>query len=260
MGARVWLNIDLGETPDEPEALYACAHVANVACGGHAGDESSMRRAALLCALHGAALGAHPSYPDREGFGRRPMRIAPAELRRSVREQCARLATIAGAGAGAGRGSGRAPRDEIGRTPAGIDAGAGASIAFVKPHGALYHAAHDDAATAEALVLGAIEGLGAGLTIVGPPRGALAEAAARAGVAFAREGFADRATRADGTLVPRGEPGALVLDPAAAADRARALAASGEVDTICVHGDTPGAVDLARAVRAALDSLSGADR
>jgi UPF0271 protein len=237
MGARVWLNIDLGEMPEEPEALYACAHVANVACGGHAGDESSMRRAVELCAIHGAALGAHPSYPDREGFGRRPMAIAPDELRRSVREQCAHVASIAGAGAAAG-----------------------AFIAFVKPHGALYHAAHGDAATAEALVLGAIEGLGAGLTIVGPPRGALAEAAARAGVAFAREGFADRATRADGTLVPRGEPGALVLDPQAAADRARALAASGEVDTICVHGDTPGAVALARAVRAALDSLAGAGR
>jgi 5-oxoprolinase (ATP-hydrolysing) subunit A len=250
MPARVWLNVDLGELPDEPEPLYACAHVANVACGGHAGDESSMRRAVDLCAIHGAALGAHPSYPDREGFGRRRLAIGMDALRRSVGEQCARLASIAQE--------------------------AGASIAFVKPHGALYHAAHDDRATAEAIVLGAMDGLGtrvgpaARLTIIGPPGGALesivsllsisiaTSAAPRPNLAFAREGFADRATRPDGTLVPRGEPGALVLDPAAAATRADALVAAGGIDTICVHGDTPGAVAVASAVRAVLDSRAGA--
>ncbi len=232
MASRVWLNVDLGELPDEPEDLYSCAHVANVACGGHAGDEASMRRAVVLCALHGAALGAHPSYPDREGFGRRRVTIAPGDLRESVGQQCARLAAVARA--------------------------AGASIDFVKPHGALYHVARDDEATAEALVLGAREALGEHVTIIGPPRGALLSAAARAGLAFAREGFADRATRDDGTLVPRGEPGALVVDPGAAAARARAMAAAGAIDTICVHGDTPGAVAVARAVRAALDALGGA--
>ena len=125
----------------------------------------------------------------------------------------------------------------------------------MKPHGALYHVAHEDEATAEALVLGAREALGARVTVVGPPGGALARATARAAMAFAREGFADRATREDGTLVPRGEPGALVLDPGAAAARARAIVATGEVDTICVHGDTPGAVAVARAVRAVLDAI-----
>lgn len=259
MARRVWLNVDLGELPGEPEALYACANVANIACGGHAGDESSMRRAVELCALHGAAVGAHPSYPDREGFGRRRTSIAPDDLRRSVAEQCARLAAIARA--------------------------SGASIAFVKPHGALYHTARNDQATAEAIVLGVQDGLGlrdgpgarlgpqdfggadvgvlsapGRVTIVGPASGELARATARSTLAFAREGFADRAAREDGTLVPRSEPGAFLLDPVAAADLAERLAAAGGVDTICVHGDTPGAVAIARAVRDRLDSLAGARR
>jgi 5-oxoprolinase (ATP-hydrolysing) subunit A len=229
MPARVWLNVDLGELPDEPEELYACANVANVACGGHAGDDPSMRRAIALCSAHGAALGAHPSYPDREGFGRSRMAMAPEVLRRIVGDQCARLEALA--------------------------RGAGAAVAFVKPHGALYHAAHEDEATAEAVVLGARQALG-DVTVIGPARGALARAAARAALGFAREGFADRATRADGSLVPRSEPGALVLDPPAAAARAAGLVASGGVDTICVHGDTPGAVAVARAVREALDALA----
>jgi UPF0271 protein len=233
MLARVWLNVDLGELPDEPEVLYACAHVANVACGGHAGDDASMRRAIALCAAHGAGLGAHPSYPDREGFGRRRLAMAADDLRRSLGEQCARLGALA--------------RE------------AGARVAFVKPHGALYHDGRDDETTADAIALGAKLALGE-VTIVGPARSALARAAARATLPFAREGFADRATREDGSLVPRGEPGALVLDPSAAAARAASLAAAGEVDTICVHGDTPGAVLVARAVRTALDALAGAGR
>jgi UPF0271 protein len=191
-----------------------------------------MQRAVALCVAHGAAVGAHPSYPDREGFGRRPMTLAPDALRRIVGEQCARLAAIA--------------RE------------AGVAIGFMKPHGALYHQALADEATAEAIVVAAQVALGARVTVVGA--GALARAAARASMPFAREGFADRASRADGTLVPRGEPGAMLLDPAAAAARALALAGGGDIETICVHGDTPGAVAVARAVRAALDSLRGAER
>jgi UPF0271 protein len=114
--------------------------------------------------------------------------------------------------------------------------------------------AKDDAATAEAIVLGAQEVLGL-VTVIGPPEGALARAAAGAKLGYAREGFADRAIREDGTLVPRSDPGALVLDPAAAAARARELATGGGIDTVCVHGDTPGAVAIATAVRAALDAL-----
>lgn len=223
------LDIDLGELPDEPEALYACAHLANVACGGHAGDEASMRRSVALCIAHGTRVGAHPSYPDRAGFGRRAMEMAPADLRASVMEQCARL------------------RDVARET--------GAALAFVKAHGALYHAAREDADVAGALLGGAIDALGSAITVVGPPAGALLVAATRAGVRYAREGFADRGMRPDGTLVPRGEPGALVTDPAEAARRARDLAATGGFDAICCHGDTPGAVHIARAVRDALDAF-----
>jgi UPF0271 protein len=223
----VLLNIDLGELPDEDEELYRQAHLASVACGGHAGDEASMRRAVGLCVRHGTQLGAHPSYPDREGFGRRPMTMAAAALRSSVSAQCARLAQIA-------RALGAAPR-------------------FVKAHGALYHAARDDAAVAAALLEGALDALGRDVTFVGPPEGALAEAVAAAGLARSREGFADRGVRADGTLVPRGEPGAMILEPSVAAARAVAIAASGAADTVCVHGDSPGAVAIARAVRTALD-------
>lgn len=226
------LDIDLGELPEEPEALYACAHLANVACGGHAGDDASMRRAVALCIAHGTLVGAHPSYPDRAGFGRQPMVMGPADLRVRVAEQCARLRDVA--------------RE------------AGMVLAYVKAHGALYHAARTDADVAGALLRGAMDALGSAITIVGPPAGELLAAADRAGVQYAREGFADRATTADGTLVPRGEPGALVTDPAAAARRALELAAAGGFDAICCHGDTPGAVAIARAVRDALDARGAA--
>jgi UPF0271 protein len=157
------------------------------------------------------------------------MRVKPTELRTIVAAQCARLLANARA--------------------------QGVTVAYVKPHGALYHAAHADAQVARAVVEGAIETLGTGVTIIGPAGGALADAAANAHLPLAREGFADRAMMADGTLVPRNRPGALIEDPARAAQQARALATSGAVDTVCVHGDTPGAVAIARAVRAALDEL-----
>jgi UPF0271 protein len=229
-GTSVWLNVDLGELPGEPEELFASAHLGHVACGGHAGDDASMRRAVGLCRAHATRLGAHPSYPDREGFGRRAMAMAPGDLQKSVAEQCARLFAIARA--------------------------FGEPVVSVKPHGALYHATRDPA-VADAVVAGALEALGDEVAFVGPAAGALAASAARRGVGYAREGFADRATRADGTLVARDQPGALVLDPAMCAERARSLVAGGGVDTICVHGDTPGAVSIARAVRAALDAMHG---
>jgi UPF0271 protein len=231
VSARVWLNVDLGELPDEPEALYECAHVANVACGGHAGDDASMRQAVDLCLRWGVELGAHPSYPDREGFGRRHVALAPRALCETVKEQCLRLA--------------------------GVAAGRRARVAYLKPHGALYHDANADPAAADAIVRAASEALGPTVTLIGPPRGALAEAAAKAAIAYAREGFADRATRSDGTLVPRTEPGALVTDPAKAAARAADLVAGRAFESLCVHGDTPGAVAIARAVRRVLDSAAG---
>jgi UPF0271 protein len=221
------LNIDLGELPDEPEALYALAHIANVACGGHAGDDHSMARAVALCAAGGTALGMHPSYPDREGFGRRECEMLPAALEATVAEQCGRLVTIARRG--------------------------GVPVAYAKAHGALYHAATRDLVTARALVAGARRAAGDDIIWIGAAGGALARVAADAGLAFAREAFADRATRPDGSLVPRGEPGAVIADEAAAVAQALALARRGDVDTVCLHGDTTGAVALARAVRAALD-------
>jgi UPF0271 protein len=224
----VRLNVDLGELAGESEALYACAHIANVACGGHAGDDASMKRAIELCRAHGTRLGAHPSYPDREGFGRRPLDMSPAALFASVAAQCARLAVLA----------------RKARQP----------IAYMKPHGALYHAADRDSALAEALVAASLQSLGERITVVGPSSGALASAAARAGLGFAREAFADRGERLDGSLVPRSEPGALIVDPASAAARARQLALSLNVETVCIHGDTPRSAALAAAVRNALDA------
>jgi UPF0271 protein len=222
---RPLLNVDGGESDEEPAELYALADVVHVACGGHAGDDASMERVTRACASAGTRIGAHPSYEDREGFGRRAREVAPDVLAASVAAQCTRLATIA--------------------------ARAGVTLASVKPHGALYHAAHADDATARACVEGALRALGT-LPIVGPAGGALERAALAAGTTFQREAFADRGVRADGTLVPRGEPGALVVDPALASARASELAARGDVDTLCIHGDTPDAVTIARAVRNAL--------
>jgi len=221
-----FLNIDAGELPDEPDELYRLAHVLNIACGGHAGDDASMRRVTLACRELGAEAGAHPSYPDRDGFGRRALVLPAPQIERAVAGQCSALRGAA----------------EV----------AGIPVRFVKPHGALYHDANRNAPLADAVVGAAIATLGRGFTLIGPARGELASAAARHGVGFAREGFADRGVHPDGSLIPRSEPGALVTDPEAARARAAELAASGTCDTICVHGDTPNAVAIARAVRAVL--------
>jgi UPF0271 protein len=230
MRRDVFLNIDAGEADDEPPALYALAHAVSIACGAHAGDAASMERVLRACAASGTRAGAHPSFVDREGFGRRAQAVEPAVLARVVASQCAALARIA--------------------------ARLGVTVGHVKPHGALYHVANADLERAGAVVRGAREALGDAVVVLGPPRGALREASARAGLAFAREGFADRATRTDGSLVPRGEPGAVLVDPREVAARARALATSGDFDTLCVHGDSPGAVTLARAVRSELDGAA----
>jgi 5-oxoprolinase (ATP-hydrolysing) subunit A len=222
---RPVLNLDGGEHDDEAEELYALADVVHVACGGHAGDEASMERVTRACLRLGTRIGAHPSYVDREGFGRRARVVAPDVLATTIAEQCARLRAI------------------VERQ--------GASLVSVKPHGALYHAAHADPIIAQACIEGITRALGA-IAVVGPASGALEQAARAAGAAFLREAFADRGVRPDGRLIPRGEPGALVEDETVAAARARELAARNDVDTLCIHADTPGAVAIARAVRAAL--------
>lgn len=222
----ILLNVDAGEHDDEPGALYALAHALNVACGGHAGDAASMARVLSACRAHGVRAGAHPSYPDRAGFGRTTMTIDREALVRSLEAQCAALAQVA---------------REV-----------GVPLVHAKLHGALYHDANRDAALAEACVRAVVGALGPVL-IVGPPSGALSRFCAREGLPYAREGFADRAMREDGTLVPRSEPGALITDPTRAAAQALRLAHAGH-ETICVHGDTAGALEVARAVRAALDT------
>jgi UPF0271 protein len=223
---RPLLNVDGGELDDEPVELYALADVVHVACGGHAGDDASMERVVRACASTGTRVGAHPSYEDREGFGRRPRDVTAEELASSVAAQCERLRAIA--------------------------ARAGVTLVSVKPHGALYHAAHAKKATARAVVEGVARVLGGSAAIVGPAGGALEGAVRITGIPFQREAFADRGVRPDGSLVPRGEPGAIVTDPEVAAARTRELIAQGDVDTLCIHGDTPGALFIARAVRRAL--------
>ena len=213
------LNLDAGELPSETEDLWSLFDLLACACGGHAGDPASMARVVAFCARSGVRVGAHPSYPDREGFGRRTMEIDPAALGVAIAAQYQTLADIARA--------------------------AGVAVTAVKPHGALYHDAARDRAIASAL-LDAVPGV----AVIGPPAGALRELATARGVPYLREGFADRRMRADGSLVPRSEPGASILDPTEAAQQARALR---DVETICVHADTPGALAIARAVREAID-------
>jgi UPF0271 protein len=223
----MFLNVDAGELENEPEELYRAAQVVNIACGGHAGDERSMTRVLAFCKQFGTHAGAHPSYPDRANFGRTAIAIEPKALGAAVAEQCHALASLA-------RTNGDVP------------------IPFVKLHGALYHAANADPALARASLEGIVEALGWEITVIGPPRGAMIDAVRELGLRYAREGFADRGMRADGSLVPRGEPGAMIDDPARAVEQARVLVASGGVDTICVHGDGKNALEVARAVRAVM--------
>ncbi len=227
------LNLDGGEHDDEPEELYSLADIVHVACGGHAGDDASMERVTRACHRLGTRVGAHPSFADREGFGRRVQVVAPEVLASTIAEQCARLRRI------------------VERN--------GESLASVKLHGALYHAAHADPAIAGACVDGMTRALGK-VPIVGPAGGALHRAAWAAGVPFRREAFADRGVRPDGSLIPRGEPGAIVEDEVVAVARTRELEARDDVDTVCIHADTLGALKIARAVRAALGPKLGLER
>ena len=241
--AVIDLNADLGETVDgvptgDDEAMFAVISSASIACGGHAGDDASMRLAVERARMTGVAIGAHPSYPDRVGFGRTRMTMTEAELRTSLGAQLSALAA------------------------------ADADIRYVKPHGALYHAIRDDRAHARAVVAAVSElstALGRAIPILGLD-GVVAHEAAHAGVPFEREAFLDRGYQPDGGLVPRSLPGALLHDPRAVAARAVRLGRDGVVEAIdgtlidtaavslCVHGDTPGAVEMARAVRSALDA------
>jgi len=237
------LNCDLGESygpwrMGHDEEVMGLVTSANIACGFHAGDPSTMRRTVALAVRAGVAVGAHPGLPDRLGFGRRAMAVTAEDTYALVLYQVGALAAVARAG--------------------------GTELSHVKPHGALYTMASSDDALAEA-VAAATRDAGGGLVLVGQPFSASERAAARLGVPFAAEVFADRTYTADGTLTPRHRPDAFVRDPEAAAARlveiletGRVLAVSGETvplraDTVCLHGDNPEAVAFARAVRAALE-------
>lgn len=239
---RVDLNADLGETVDgmptaDDEAMFAVISSASIACGGHAGDETSMRDAVARAARFGVAVGAHPSYDDRAHFGRVRRDPDPSALRADVTAQLSALVA------------------------------AGADVRYVKPHGALYHAVVDDPGQARAVAAAVADlsaALGRPLPVLGLP-GAIAAAAASAGLPFVHEAFLDRGYTVAGGLVPRGQPGALLEDPGLVAERALRLVRDGEVvavdgtrvaveaASLCLHGDSPAAVAMARAVRAALD-------
>lgn len=223
------LNSDVGEGygawsggPDE--LLVPLLTSVNVACGFHAGDPGTMRRTCELAASHHCVIGAQVSYPDLAGFGRRFIDMQPDDLRDAVIYQIGAL-------------------DAFARL-------FGTTVKYVKPHGALYNAIVHHEAQAHA-VAEAVKEYDLDLPILGLPGSAIEAACKPVGVRFIREGFADRAYTAAGTLVPRTQPGALLSDPAAAASQALELAAAG-VQSLCIHSDTPGAAELLAAVVEAL--------
>jgi UPF0271 protein len=211
------LNADIGEGAGEDEAILACVDSANIACGVHAGSASLSIATTWRCRKLGIEVGAHPGYDDRAGFGRVERSLGAEDIEALIAFQVAGLAAV---------------------TP----------IAYVKPHGALYHRCQRDPAAADALARVA-KAHAAGL--VGQPGFEIIAAAERARIPAYREGFADRLMLPDGSLAPRSQAGA-VLSPTVAAQQAVSLARSGRYDTICVHGDSPGAGHIAAAVRQAL--------
>jgi UPF0271 protein len=241
---RVDLNADVGESfgawaLGQDPALFPHITSANVACGFHAGDPGVMRVTVALAREHGVAIGAHPGFPDLAGFGRRDMRVAPRDVEDFVAYQIGALA--------------------------GIAAAQGMRLQHVKAHGALYNMAASDASLADAIAR-ATAAVDRSLVLLGLPGSQLVLAGERAGLRTAAEVFADRAYRPDGSLVARTEPGAVIHETDEVLARVLAMvrdqavtAVNGtrvplRMDTICVHGDTPGAAQLAARVRAALES------
>ncbi len=243
---RRWidLNADLGESPEaladgREEALLRVVTSANVACGGHAGDERTMAGVLALAGRLDVAVGAHPGYPDRAGFGRNSLGMTPAEIEATVHAQLLALARSA--------------------------ARAGVEVAHVKPHGALYNDATRDEAVARAIAR-AVRRWRSDAVVVGLAGSPCLAVFASEGLGAVGESFADRAYEADGTLRSRALPGALLSDPEAAARQAVSIGRDGHADawgggrvaiaarTICVHGDTPAALSIARAVRTALEA------
>ena len=239
MTLQIDLNCDLGESfgtyaLGNDAAIMPLITSANIACGFHAGDPRVIARTVRLAVQHGVALGAHPGFPDLVGFGRRALDATPDEIENDVLYQIGALAAFARA--------------------------EGTMLAHVKPHGALYNLTATRPPIARAIIR-AVTRFDASLILVGQPGSAMMDATREQGLHFAREGFADRAYNRDGTLRSRREPGALIDNPHRAAEQALQIARTqtvttpeGEtiampVDTLCVHGDSPAAVEILRAVR-----------
>lgn len=240
---RVDLNCDMGESfgaysIGADAALMPLITSANIACGFHASDPQVMERTVRLALEHHVAIGAHPGFPDRIGFGRRALDATPGEIENDVLYQIGALAAFAGASK--------------------------ASLAHVKAHGALYTLAAVKPEIARAIAR-AVARFDSGLIMVCLANSVMVDAARENGLRVAREGFCDRAYRRDGTLLSRREPGAVIDVPSRAAEQAVQIAlkqsvktVEGEtiplqVDTLCIHGDTPSAVQIARAAREALE-------
>jgi UPF0271 protein len=239
---KIDLNCDMGEsfgryTLGTDQAIMPYITSANIACGFHAGDPLVMSRTVRLARKHGVGIGAHPGYPDLQGFGRREMQLGPEEIEQIILYQIGSLAGFARA--------------------------AGDDLVHVKPHGALYNQASSDRVLAEAIVQ-AVTRFSRALIIVGLADSEVIKAALEAGQPVAREAFADRAYEADGSLRSRRLPGAVLHDPERAAEQAVNIARDGLVvawggekvrvkaDTLCIHGDTPSALTIAQAVCKAL--------
>lgn len=238
MTRTINLNADVGEGQGDDAALLRLVASGSIACGCHAGDAGTMLRTLLAAKAAGASVGAHPGFDDREGFGRREMAMSERDLESLVARQIAALMEIA--------------------------ARAAMTLGHVKPHGALYNMAARDLGCATSIGR-AIRAIDRDLIYVGQAGSQMEHAAARLGLSCAREAFPDRGYGDDGRLLPRTSAGAVIAVPADAAVRAVRMARDGEVvtgsgrtlalgiDTLCLHSDTPGAIDIARAVRAALD-------
>lgn len=234
------LNADVGEGFCTDAALLPLVTSANIACGGHAGDADTMATTIVRCLAHGVAIGAHPSFPDREGFGRRDVALSAAELLVSIKAQITSLMHVASA--------------------------SGARLAHVKPHGALYNRAAVDPVLA-AIVATAVREVDPALSLVGLAGSHLLVAGRAAGLRVLSEGFADRRYTAEGALVSRSDAAALITDAGEASSQVRRMLfdrrvtsvdgrdVSLEVDTVCLHGDSPNAITFATRLRAELAAV-----
>lgn len=232
------LNCDMGEGFDTDASIMPLISSVNIACGYHAGDESTIRKTIALALEHHVAIGAHPSYPDRQGFGRNEMDCTASEIHQFIVEQVELIRSIASQ--------------------------MGARLHHVKPHGALYNISAKDAVTAGAIA-GAIHEIDPALVLYGLPDSASTKAAHAIGLRYANEVFSDRTYTDDGHLTPRSEPLALITDEEKCIEQVLMMVLDGKVrsvsgklipikaDTICIHGDGPQAFSFAKRIREAIE-------